>query len=171
MRNELVLNSARMINGGKVSLEFTQEITTENSAPKNILSLLNASDERFKQSAGKTYAWVSAVPSDAEAIFGLDLSSLENVGDVLELGIVNPTINGSELNIQLVETTKGSEYDVANIEKTAKRAGKDGDFITTKDGEFIYRKTSIVMGEPKHILFKETLRQDAASEAIANILG
>ena len=171
MRNELVLNSARMINGGKVSLEFTQEITTENSAPKNILSLLNASDERFKQSAGKTYAWVSAVPSDAESIFGLDLSSLENVGDVLELGIVDPTIQGKQLNIQVVETTKGNEWEVANIEKSAKRAGKDGDYITTKDGEFIYRRATVVAGTPKHSIITETSRVSAADSAIENAIG
>ena len=171
MRNELVLNSARLVNGGKVSLEFTQEITLPNSAPKNILGMLNASDERFKQSAVKTYAWVSAVPADAEAIFGLDLSSLENVGDVLDLGIVEPSIQGKQLNIQVVETTKGNEWEVANIEKSAKRAGKDGDYITTTDDEFIYRRATVVAGEPQHKIITETVRASTADEAIENAIG
>jgi hypothetical protein len=171
MRNELTLNSARLVNGGKISLEFTQEITTENSAPKNILGMLNASDERFKQSGGKTYAWVSAVPEDAGKLFDIDFSTLESVGDVMELGIVNPTINGSELNIQIVETTKGNEWEVANLEKSAKRAGKDGDYITTKDGQFIYRRASIVLGAPKHSIITETERMSAANSAIENAIG
>jgi len=133
--------------------------------------MLNASDERFKQSGGKTYAWVSAVPADAEAIFGLDLSSLENVGDVLDLGIVEPSIQGKQLNIQVVETTKGNEWEVANIEKSAKRAGKDGDYITTKDGEFIYRRATVVAGEPQHKIITETVRASTADEAIENAIG
>lgn len=171
MRNKLTLEKARMINGGKVELTFTQVVETEKKA-KNILGMLNASDERFNVgNPNKTMAWVSAVPSDAEALFGIDFSSLENVGDEMELNVVEPKINGELLNIQIKETTKGSDWDFANLEKSAKRAGKDGDFIMTADSEYIFRKASVVAGEPQHYIMKETVRQSATDEAIANAIG
>ena len=166
MRNELTLVSAKMVNGGKAQLAFIQELSLPNAQPKNILAMLNKSDDRFKQTNGKTYAWVSGEVSDIEETFNLELTELVNVGDVQELNISNPTIQGQELNIQLTETTKGSDYDLGNIETTAKRAGKDGDYIVTADGEFIFRKTTVVMGNPSHTVIKETLRHSAAESAV-----
>ena len=66
------------------------------------------------------------------------------------------------MSIQITETTNGSEYDVANFETRAKRAGKDGDFILSENGSYIYVKSDVVLGEPKHVFLSNTRRADSA---------
>ena len=87
--------------------------------------------------------------------------------------MVDPRFVGFEsqtLNIQITETTKGNEYEVANFEKTAKRAGKDGDFIM-HNGMYIYVRTSVVLGEAKHTILTDTTRvETSAASAIAAAL-
>jgi hypothetical protein len=166
----IVLESAKGVKGGKVQLCFSQVVET-GKAPSSILGLLNASDERFNQSKARK-AWLTAQPADVMNVFGLDLNLAE--GEELEINMVDPRMAGDSraLNIQITETTEGSDYDVANFEVRAKRAGKDGDFIT-KDGKYIYVRTTVVAGEAKHILISETDRTPASNSAslIADALG
>jgi len=155
----IVLESAKGVKGGKVQLAFSQLLEL-NDRPTNVLGLLNASDERFTQNKPR-YAWLSAEVADVKAQFGIDLSSLKE-GEQLEIGAVDPRMIAypdSPLNIQVTETTEGSEWQVANFEKSAKRAGKEGDFILTKDGMYIYVQTSIVVGNPKHTIITDTVRK------------
>lgn len=175
-KGEMLLVSAKKVNGGKISLEFAQHIDNPNSRPSSIVGLLNADDERFDQpTGGPRRAWVTGSPAMIQEHFGVDCSDLLSVGDYKELNILNPEIKGQKLNIQITETTEGSEYDVQNFETRAKRAGKDGDFITTSKGEYIYVKSAVVAGEAKHYFIEETSRLsaggDAASEAIKSALG
>lgn len=156
-KGEILLVSARKIKGTKVELEFAQVVETESARPQSIIGLLNRSDDRFNQ-VRPIHAWISAEPKDATEMLGIDFSSLTEEGQSMELNVLNPTIAGQTLNLQITETTKGSEYDVANMETTAKRAGKDGDYILTTNGEFIYRKVTVVTGQPKHFVFGETQR-------------
>jgi hypothetical protein len=76
------------------------------------------------------------------------------------------------LNIQITETTEGSDYDVANFEVRAKRAGKDGDFIT-KNGMYIYVRTTVVAGEAKHTMMADTERTPSTNTTalISDALG
>lgn len=159
-KGDLLLIKARKVKGEKVELEFAQHVQTSEGRQTSILGLLNASDERFNQTGGPTHCWMSGVPADIQKAFNIDLSSLQNEGDILELGILNPTVVGinEKLNIRIVETVKPTKYQSENIETTAKRAGKDGDYIVTKNGEFIYRNAEIVPGEPKHLIFQDTVR-------------
>jgi len=169
--NKLVLESAKGVKGGKIQLCFSQ-IVDLGKAPTSIVGLLNASDERFNQQKAR-YAWLSAQPEDIKKQFGLDLTLAE--GEEIAIDMVDPRITGVDkpLNIQVTETTEGSEYDVANFETRAKRAGKDGDFIM-KDGKYIYVRTTVVIGEAKHSVYSDTTRQvvgNSASDAIADALG
>jgi hypothetical protein len=169
MKN-LVLESAKAVKGGKVQLCFSQIVTTGRTNT-SVLGILNASDDRFAQQKPR-FCWVTAEPTDVQNTFGIDVSGLVE-GETIEIGMENPTINGNALNIQILETTEGTEYEVANFAKTAKRAGKDGDFIKTKDGMFIYQRTSLVMGDANHVLIEETVRvkADDASAAINEAFG
>jgi hypothetical protein len=170
-RNIVTLKSVKAINGGKVSLEFTQ-IVNQSNASASLTSLLNADDERFNQSKPR-HAWLAVSPALVKEHFGIDCSDLK-VGEILEIDQEEPTINGQLLNIQLTETVKGSEYDNANVDKAAKRAGKDGDFILTAKGEFIFTRVDVVAGPAKHVKITETMRQSStvsASDAIADVLG
>ena len=60
---------------------------------------------------------------------------------------------------------------MANIETRAKRAGKDGDFIYSSDGEHIFVKATVVQGEASHVFLSNTTRTAPASEkAIEDLL-
>jgi hypothetical protein len=157
----IVLESAKGVKGGKVQLTFSQMVQTGNTST-NILGLLNASDDRFNQSKPR-YAWLSGQPSDIASQFGISASALDALteGAELELDMVDPRLMSNpevQLNLQIVETTEGTTYDVANFATRAKRAGKDGDFITTADGQYIYVKTSVVAGPAQHKLIANTKR-------------
>ena len=164
--NKIVLESARRVKNGQVQLAFSQIVNTGTSGT-NVLGLLNKSDDRFNQQKPR-YCWMTAEKADILAQFGIDLSGLAE-GDTLEIGQVDPRLASSpdvELNIQITESTEGSEYDVANFETRAKRAGKDGDFIM-KDGKYIYVKTSVVAGPAKHSIFTDTTRESVGGSASA----
>ena len=166
----LVLESAKGVRNGKIQLCFSQIVETGRTN-SSVLGLLNASDERFAQQKPR-YAWMTAEPADVLVQFGIDVSGLAE-GDVLEIGMVDPRLASNPdvaLNLQIVETTEGSEYDVANFETRAKRAGKDGDFILS-EGKYIYVNTTIVAGQPNHKIFTETTRESKATDLISQALG
>ena len=160
---QLLLVSARKVNGGKVQLAFAQKIKNPNVRPQSIVGALNASDDRFSQSGSPRYAWISAEPTDASKYFGLDFSSLKNVGDTMD---INELKEG--LNIQITETTEGNPWEVANAEKAAKRAGKDGDYILTKDGKYIFTRSTVVEGEANHVFIADTVRSSQYAGATAD---
>jgi hypothetical protein len=167
--NKIVLESAKGVKNGKVTLTFSQVVETGKQVT-SLTSLLNSSDERFNQQKPR-YAWLTVMPADVEKFFGINVNLAE--GEELQLDMVDPRIIGDDrpLNIRIIETTKGTDYDVANFETRAKRAGKDGDFIL-HNGMYIYVKTDVVPGDPKHVMFTETTRQPVnPSSAIADALG
>jgi hypothetical protein len=173
--NSIILESAKGVKGGKVQLTFSQIVKTPTTS-SNVLGILNASDDRFNQQKPR-YAWLSAQPEDIKKQFELDLNLAE--GEEIQLDIVDPRLASNpsaSLNILIVETTDGSDYDVRNFETRAKRAGKDGDFIM-KDGKYIYVNTIVVdrpVSENDHKIFKDTTRVPASGDAksmISDALG
>ena len=168
--NKLVLESAKGVKNGKIQLTFSQIVKT-GSAGTNVLGVLNASDDRFGSQKPR-YAWVTGQKSDIEKQFDISLDGLGE-GDVLEIGAVDPRLisaPNTPLNLQIVETTEGNDWEVANFDRAAKRAGKDGDFIM-KDGMYIYVRSTVVAGEAAHKIFTETTRKaPSASSAIADAL-
>lgn len=165
---EMLITEVKMVNGGKVQLEFAQMVVLPN-ANKSILGLLNASDERFNSQPRARRAWLSGMPSDIEKVFNIKLDGLVNVGDVQALNILNPELGGQRLNIQFKERTDGTDYEMQNLETSAKRAGKDGDYIYTADGAYIFTDATVVTGEPKHFFFENTRRGEVVS-ASQNVL-
>jgi len=163
---KIVLLSAKGVKGGKVQLTFVQQVET-GKAPTSVVGLLNASDPRFSQSKPR-YAWIAAQPEDIKTQFGFDVSDLAE-GQIVEVGMHNPTINNIELNIQISETTEGDEWQVANFSKAAKRAGKDGDYIM-HNGMYIYQRATVVLGQPKHVLLEGTSKLAAGNDAITEAL-
>lgn len=169
--NPVTLVSAKAVNGGKISLEFTQMVKREGQT-QSLTSLLNADDERFNVSKPR-HAWMTGSIALVKELFGIDCSGLA-VGESIEIDQVEPIVHGQELNIGLIETTKGTEWQMANLEKAAKRAGKDGDFIVTDKGEPIFTRTEVFVGEPKHYSFPNTKRVAVGgdvSSAVADAIG
>jgi len=140
----------------KVQLQFSQLVVNPNlTASRSIRGRINASDSRFNSAPKARKAWISGVKEDIEADFGIDLSGLINVKDVVELNIENPRFEDSpelELNLEVQETTKLNTYEQAN-QSTWKRKGADGEFIL-HNGLPIVSKTDVVAGDAQHIFLK-----------------
>jgi hypothetical protein len=166
---EMLLVAARGVKGGKVQLTFAQKVDNPNARPSSIVGILNASDDRFNLPGKARYAWMSGEPNDIKSSLDIDVFNMAE-GEVRELNIVDPKIQGQDLNIQITESTEGSEYDIANVETRAKRAGKDGDYILTKDGHFIFTKTTVVLGEAKHVFINDTVRASESPSAAASAI-
>lgn len=140
---QTLIVSARKIAGGKVALELAEHVQKN----VNLLADFNASDSRFQQNKPRR-AWLNVEVPDAKRILGLDLSDVTEQG--VALNILNPLYNGKRMHIEIVETVRGTEYEIENIETRAKRAGADGP-ILTHQGHPIFTHTRIVAGEPNHI--------------------
>ena len=170
---QVMLVSAKGVANGKVQLEFAQIVSAVSKAV-DLTSLINEDDARFNQAKPRR-AWMTGTKTSIGKYFpDISVANLAE-GAILEIGKLDPTLpNGDVLNLQIVETIKGSEYENANIDTKAKRAGKDGDFIM-KDGSYIFTRVSVVVGAPKHYAFgrSETTRDASgdASQAIAEALG
>tara|TARA_R100001082_G_scaffold108080_1_gene82834 strand:+ start:643 stop:1185 length:543 start_codon:yes stop_codon:yes gene_type:complete len=172
-QGQFAILSAKKVKGGKIQLMCAEKIKNPNLRPTSIVSILNKSDERFIAEAKPRFAWQSGEAEDIKNALGIDCSSLVNEGDVMEVNLLNPKINGEELHIQITETTKGDEYDFANLDTRAKRAGKDGDFILSAEGDYIFVKADVITGTPNHIFLEDTQRNTVAStdDAVAQAIG
>ena len=153
-----LLVSSRRVANGKIQLEVAERLEGGSSS-NNLLGMLNKSDERFSQ-GGARRAWLTCEPSDAAEILGVDLSSGyttdERGRDIKPLNVLNPSMGGTVLHVQVNESTEPSEYQSMNIETAAKRRGKDGDFITHQ-GMYIFANTQVVSGEAQHTFLELSL--------------
>ena len=162
---ETLLVSARTVRNGKVSLEFAEVIANPNSTSNSsnaLVSFANKSDSRFA-SRGARRAWITGDQADLEEMVG------EKFGDLSEpkaLNILNPQHLGLPIRIQVMETVKPDDYQKANIETTAKKAGKDGDFITC-GGEHIFSNTVLITGEAEHTFLEGDSSDESSVPATA----
>jgi hypothetical protein len=169
----ILVQAVKTTNPSKIQLEFAEKTQGMEGNANALLSMLNASDERF--TSGARRAWVTAEIADASKMFGINFGDdadwvMEpNLNkEVLPLGIENPTLNGFELRVQIEETLEGTEWQLQNIETSAKRRGKDGEYIT-HNGKYIFSNTRVVPlkkgVEPKHVL----LQADAATATVDSV--
>jgi len=145
-QGDTLLVDARQVNGGKVQLEFAEIIsTTSTNKGVNLLGLINKSDDRFSSNARR--AWMTGEPSDIGDAFGIDLGAnaawyASEKGEMLELNVLNPIVQDLRCRVIVTETITPDEYQEANIEKKAKRKGKEGPFIT-HNGNYIFSNTDV----------------------------
>jgi hypothetical protein len=162
---ETLLVQAIATTTDKIQLEFA-EVIQETARGANILAMFNASDDRFSQKARR--AWMTVQPGDAEKLLNLPEGTL--TGDegwvettvgrgttktVCPLNVLNPTVEGNRLVIQIVETNTPTEWQALNIETAAKRRGKDGAFIT-HNGKYIFSNESVVFANQRKHIFLES---------------
>lgn len=152
---ECLLIGARKVANGKIQLEFAEKISASNR-PMSALTILNASDSKF--SSGARRSWATAEPVDASEIYNVNFGDdgewyASERGEMMDLNILNPTWNGFLFRVQIIETTEATEWQEANVETAAKRAGQGGDFIT-HNGDYIFSNTTVVLltkdSEPVH---------------------
>jgi hypothetical protein len=137
----------KKVSNGKIELEFAEKMQKEQSnSTLNVLSLLNAGDPAFEQKARR--AWVIGTADNVAKLFNLDETALTSLGEgeTIDVFIKNPSIevSGVKYNYKVVieETTEPTEFQLANIQKSAKKRGKDGDFIT-HNGKYIFSNTVV----------------------------
>ena len=153
---DTLLVSARKVKNDKIHLEFAEIINNQSAV--NVLGLLNKSDDAFSSRARR--AWVTAEPADATEFFGCDFGPtaewyMSDKGEMLDLNILNPTMNDVRCRIKIEETIEGTDWQNENIKTAAKRKGKDGDFITHL-GAYIFSNTSVVLSETdvQHVMLE-----------------
>ncbi len=156
---ETLLVQARKVANGKIQLELAEILTS--SPTFNPLSVFNKSDKRF--SGGARRAWLTCEISDATELLGLDCSDnadwvIDDMGrNILPLNVINPVAqigdNVHTLKVEVVETTEPSEWQAANLETSAKRAGADGDFIK-HNGNYIFSNTRVTFDVANHVYLK-----------------
>lgn len=162
--NSLLVQSRQVANG-KIQLEVAERLAS--AAQSNPLAVFNKSDERFSQ-GGARRAWLTCEPGDAADLLGIDLSSgyspNENGQMVKPLNISNPTVGGTPLRVEIVETVEPTEWQMANLQTAAKRRGKDGEYIT-HNGCYIFANSRVCFGEPQHVF----LEADAVAKTTGGI--
>jgi hypothetical protein len=174
--DEVLLVGARKVANGKIQLEFAEKIQAADK-PMNALTVLNMSDDRF--SSGARRAWVTAEIADASERFNVNFGDDGDWyegqrGEEMDLNILTPclNINGKTLyfKVQVLETTEPTEYQAEHVDTAAKRAGKEGDFIT-HNGDYIFSNTSVVI-VPKGTIVKHTwLESDNAATGVRSNVG
>lgn len=158
--NQTLLVQARKVNGQKLQLEFAEVLQKESTQAANPLAMFNAGDDRFSQ-GGARRAWLTVEPKAAATLLGIDLSdsnpswTIDAMGrEVLPLNIISPVaiVNGEEipLKVEVVETTQPTEYQLNNIETSAKRRGKDGAYCTHQ-GLYIFANTRMAFHKANHV--------------------
>ena len=162
---QTLLVSARRVEGGKIQLEFAEKIKNP-SQSNNILAIFNEGDERFDQNnKGPRRCYMTIMPANLEKLFGIKADTVPADGSVLELNILNPTLGGKRLQIQITEShTPFSEYEATNPEKTAKQyTNREGvKMYFVEDGKLIWSKTTLVDSEPNHKIFKSDAQMSYA---------
>ena len=149
--NETLLLQARKVANGKIQLEVAESVQVTDR-PINVLGMLNKSDDRFKSNARRT--WITAEPTDATELFGVDFgleaewymgTSKAGVSvELLDLNILNPTIKNVRCRILITETIDPTEWQAENLERSAKRKGAEGAFIT-HDSNYIFSNTTLIL--------------------------
>ena len=154
---QTLLTRFRKIEGGFVQMELAE--VKEGSRGLSAAFVFNQSDNRFSRNSARR-AWQPATPSDIEKTLGISVGDAEgwemdDMGnEILTVNILNPvaSFEGQEfpLRVQIVETTEPTEWQRANLNTSAKRKGKDGDYILHK-GDYIFTRSSIVFNEPSDL--------------------
>jgi len=158
---QTLLVSARKVAGQKVQLEYAEVLEKESTPAVNLIALFNASDSRFTVGSKARRAWITVQPADAGKLLGIDLSdnndawTVDLMGrEILPLNVLNPVaiVNGEAipLKVEVAETTQPTEYQLNNIETSAKRRGKDGAYCTHQ-GLYIFANTRMAFHKANHV--------------------
>jgi len=154
---QTLLTRFRKIEGGFVQMELAE--VKEGSRGLSAAFVFNQSDNRFSRNSARR-AWQPATPADIESTLGISVGDdqaweMDETGnEILTVNILNPVANyeGQEfpLRVQIIETTEPTDWQAANVQSSAKRKGKGGDFIL-HNGDYIFTRSSIIFNEPADV--------------------
>jgi hypothetical protein len=179
----LLVRARKVKNPDKVQFEFAEKVTATEGNPNALLSMLNQSDSRFTSGARRCYETYQI--ADVARLLNINCGDdaawvlePESGHEYLELGVLNPKIGEYRMRIQIRETIVADDYQAVNIDTTAKRKGKEGEFIMHK-GQHIFSNTNMVPlkegVDPTHTLLiadaTAVAKPAVFSGGIANELG
>ena len=165
----LLVSAIKTSNPNKIQIEVAEKIASFTGSANALLALTNKSDDRF--GSGARRAWHTGEMTDLAELLGINFGDdaeweMIDGKERLLLGVVNPIIADHVLRVQVQETTTPDEYQEENMESTAKRAGADGDIITS-GGVPVYSNTVVVPclpgTSPEHVI----LKMDAVESKVA----
>ncbi len=181
--NATTITIVKAVANGSFQIEMVDKVQKPGQR-LNVLAKLNVSDNRFQQGRNR-YAWMKIMPSELETYFGIKASRLNDLvyeegvqrADLIEgkhyltLDIVNPTLEGEELHIEITETMDPTDWQAQNQENAVKQieitkeiaenenllksanlgqyVGEQGYFLT-EEGDPIYSNAEIVAGKAEH---------------------
>lgn len=143
---ECLLVDARVVANDKISLQFAEIIRPANEQ-MSLLAYSNRYDDSFATKARRS--WLITDRQAATEDYGVDFSEMNQdwyegpKGTMLDLNILNPTLNGYNVRLAIKETTEPTPYQQANLETSCKTRGKGGEPITHK-GEYIFSNVIVV---------------------------
>ena len=143
---ECLLVDARVVANDKISLQFAEVIRPENEQ-MSLLAYSNRYDDSFSNKARRS--WLITDRQAATEDYGVDFSEMnENwydgpKGTMLDLNILNPTLNGFNVRLAIKETTEPTPWQEQNYETAAKRRGKNGPHML-HNGEYIFSNVIVV---------------------------
>ncbi len=131
-KGQVMISYIRPTSTEKLSVEVVEVMET--TSANTLLSTMNSSDERFSKSKPRIGYFV-ATDEDLKTKLGIDLSKIkpsERITkdgvreDVYCVGMLNPTIEGNPIRLQIVEktfdqlTAKSNAWDIQNFRRSAK---------------------------------------------------
>ena len=154
---QTLLTRFRKVANGFISAELAE--VKEGSSGVSAAYVFNKSNSKFTRNSARR-AWQNGSAEDLESALGVSLGDDagwvldENGNEILTVNILNPvaSFEGQEfpLRVQIVESVEADDYRASRVETTAKRKGRDGDFIL-HNGDYIFTYSSIVFTEPSDI--------------------
>ena len=181
---ECLLTKAYKTRTDKIQLEFAERVAAKDK-PISALSILNNSDARF--SSGAARGWAVATIEDASKIFKVNFGddgewylgekSNGKECEMMDLDILNPQFNNTLFRVRLAETLEPTKSQIKYcedngydpIERHAKTAGKDGDYILHK-GQHIFRNSYVDLlpedSNPEHTFLESDTQ---STNTVANV--
>ena len=169
---QVLLTSLKAVNGNKIQMEIAEIV---NERPISAVSLFNIGDDRFSQQKARR-AWQADEPAQISKLLGIEEAKLLalKVGETLEVNQLNPTISVGDvkymLKVRVRETTVPSDWQVENLEKAAKRKGKDGAFVM-HNGEHIFSNCEIALIKEGETVEHVLLKADTVEESVSSTVG
>lgn len=165
--NSLLIGVYGSSNPNKCHIEIAETI---NQQEMTATSLFNVGDDRFSQGKARR-AWLAGEKTQIATLLGLPvakISALEE-GQSIAIDSLNPTITvGNEkriLRVRINETVTPDKWQKAHLEQSAKRKGKDGDFITHK-GQYIFSNCEVFLAKENAIVPHVMLEADAVTATV-----
>tara|TARA_Y100000401_G_scaffold117509_1_gene126735 strand:+ start:3073 stop:3678 length:606 start_codon:yes stop_codon:yes gene_type:complete len=157
---QTLLTRFRKVANGFISVELAE--VKEGNSGVSAAYVFNKSNSKFTRNSARR-AWQNGSAEDLESALGVSLGDDagwtldENGNEILTVNILNPVVSfeGQEfpMRVQIVESVEADDYRASRVETTAKRKGRDGDFIL-HNGDYIFTYASIVFTEPSDVFLK-----------------